>query len=562
MEVLNHESESTTLTTLAAPGNTPANGSRPHPLLAAPGDNSTERDAVGAGGKLGRPPRPWVRPLLLGVLLTAAVVGGVVGWRYWRYASAHVSTDDAYLTTNIVPITPQVSGQIQRLLVDDNQPVKAGQLLVVLDDSTYRADVDQARANLAMAQASARGAASSVRLSAETGSAQVEQANGGVAQADVQHAQAAVATARAGEQSATADTGTARAGLQSAIAAQERAVAGVASAQAQVETAQAGVGSAQAAVTAAQAAADRDAKDAARYTDLYREGAVSQQTADTAAAAATASRAQLVSARQQVAQALDTVSQRQADLKGAQQQVRAADAAIVQAREQVAAAEADVRAARATTAQNQDQVLTSQQNLAQAEARRTQALGQLRQARTAPSQVAVSRANHQSNNARVQQAQAALQDALIALRRTHLYAPVSGTISQRTAQTGQQVAVGQPLMAVVPDHRIWVVANFQETQMTQIRPGQRAELAIDTFPGRMFTGRVDSIAAGTGATFALLPPDNATGNFTKVVQRVPVKIVFDPGQKDLDRLRSGLSVVATIGTTDSRSAQPIQRRRS
>jgi membrane fusion protein, multidrug efflux system len=119
---------------------------------------------------------------------------------------------------------------------------------------------------------------------------------------------------------------------------------------------------------------------------------------------------------------------------------------------------------------------------------------------------------------------------------------------------GQQVAIGQPIMAVLPENDLWVVANFKETQMRHVRPGQRAELEVDTFSGRQFSGHVNSIAAGTGATFALLPPDNATGNFTKVVQRVPVKIVFDPGQAGMDRLRSGLSVVATIATGRSTAA--------
>jgi membrane fusion protein, multidrug efflux system len=103
-------------------------------------------------------------------------------------------------------------------------------------------------------------------------------------------------------------------------------------------------------------------------------------------------------------------------------------------------------------------------------------------------------------------------------------------------------------MAILPSQDVWVVANFKETQMKNVHPGQKVVIEADTLPGRRFTGHVESLAAGTGATFALLPPDNATGNFTKVVQRVPVKILFDPGQKDRDRLRAGLSVVATIET--------------
>ena len=119
-------------------------------------------------------------------------------------------------------------------------------------------------------------------------------------------------------------------------------------------------------------------------------------------------------------------------------------------------------------------------------------------------------------------------------------------ISKKTVQIGQEVAVGQSLMAIVPDNDVWVVANFKETQLSGVHANQPAEIEVDTLPGKIFKGHVDSISAGTGATFALLPADNATGNFTKVVQRVPVKILLEPNQKDADKLRSGLSVIATI----------------
>src|SRR5262249_21514627 len=112
----------------------------------------------------------------------------------------------------------------------------------------------------------------------------------------------------------------------------------------------------------------------------------------------------------------------------------------------------------------------------------------------------------------------------------------------------EEVQGGQALMAVIPRADPWVVANFKETQLKNVHPGQKVEVVVDTFPGHRFIGHVESLAAGTGATFALLPPDNATGNFTKVVQRVPVKILFDPKQKDVERLRAGLSVIATIET--------------
>jgi membrane fusion protein (multidrug efflux system) len=523
---------------------------------AGPQTPAAPQDANG-NGKTERTSRPWVKPLVLAGILIVLVVGGSWVWNYLAFARTHASTDDAYLTTDIVQITPQVIGNITQVLVKENQTVQAGQLLVTLDDSTYRTAVAQARADLAQAQAAAQGASSNVGLTAQTGSAQIEQAQGIVgqadsaisgAQADVERARAGIANAQAGVAGAQANVQTAQAGVQAAIAARQRTGAAVSSAQAQLATAQAAVKSAQAAVVAAQANADKTARDEVRYANLYNQDAVSAQQLDLATATATTAKAQLDSTQQQVVQAQATVAQRQADLKSAQDAVRNADAMVAQARSQLHAANQGVNAAQATVRQNQAQFTSVQQSVSQAEAKRTQALGQLNQAQTAPKQVAVSRANQQNANAKIAQARAALDNAEINLQRTRIYAPVQGTISKKTAELGQQVAVGQSLMAVIPTNDVWVVANFKETQMQDVRPGQKVEVEVDTFSGHKFTGRVDSIAPATGATFSLLPPDNATGNFTKVVQRVPVKITFDPGQKDLNLLRGGLSAVATIAT--------------
>ena len=509
----------------------------------------------GAKTDAGRKRPAWVKPVMLVGLLALIVVGVLWGIRYWRFASTHVSTDDAYLTTDIVPITPQVNGNIAQVLMKENQPVEAGQLLVILDDSTFRADVDQARANLASAQAGAQGAGINVALTQETGSAQVLQAEGLVSQAesgiaganaDVARSEAGIANAKATAKSAQANVGNAQAAVTAAIANKKRYADAVTSAQAQVDTAKAGVRAAQAAVDAAQAAYNKAARDATRYASLVSQGAISEQTADQANAAAATARAQLESARQQVAQAQAVVAQKQADLNAARQQLDWSDAEISQSRAQLAATREQAAAASAGIRQSIAQYNASQQSVRQAQARKEQALGQLNQARTVPQQVGVSRSNHLTANAKILQAQAALESAQIALRRTRIYAPVKGRISKKTAEIGQQVAVGQQLMTIIPDKDLWVVGNFKETDLKDVRPGERAEVEVDTFPGRRFTGRVDSISAGTGATFSLLPPDNATGNFTKVVQRVPVKVTFDPGQKDLDRLRAGLSATIII----------------
>jgi membrane fusion protein (multidrug efflux system) len=129
---------------------------------------------------------------------------------------------------------------------------------------------------------------------------------------------------------------------------------------------------------------------------------------------------------------------------------------------------------------------------------------------------------------------------------TKIYAPTDGYVTKKSAQTGNQIQAGEPLMAVVPLSDIWVTANFKETQMENIRPGQAVRIKVDSYPGKIFQGRVDSIMAGTGVTFSLFPPENATGNYVKVVQRIPVKIVFEEGTDKEHVLRIGMSVDPTV----------------
>jgi membrane fusion protein (multidrug efflux system) len=159
--------------------------------------------------------------------------------------------------------------------------------------------------------------------------------------------------------------------------------------------------------------------------------------------------------------------------------------------------------------------------------------------------------------ANVNAEQAAVRDAELQLSYCSVISPVRGKVSKKTVETGQRLAPGQALMAIVPDH-IWVLANLKETQLPGVRVGQRVDIRIDAIPKRTFTGRVDSIQEGSGATFSLLPPDNATGNFTKIVQRVPVKIVFDEDsiREFRDQIVPGLSAEPRI---DLRSLQDDSR---
>lgn len=176
------------------------------------------------------------------------------------------------------------------------------------------------------------------------------------------------------------------------------------------------------------------------------------------------------------------------------------------------------------------------------------AQARLAQARTGREQIGVVSARAAAADAKIAMSRAAVELARLHLSYTEVHAPVAGVVSRRTAEVGQIVQAGQPLLAIVGLDDVWVVANFKENQLRDIRPGQTVDVSVDAYRGKTWRGRVDSIAAATGARFSLLPPENATGNFVKVVQRVPVKIVLDPGQNEGGLLRPGLSVVPVVHT--------------
>jgi membrane fusion protein (multidrug efflux system) len=226
--------------------------------------------------------------------------------------------------------------------------------------------------------------------------------------------------------------------------------------------------------------------------------------------------------------------------EGSQQQFDASLAAA-------AAARAAVDAAAGLVVECEQAVLSSESRKGQAEEAAHQAQADLRTAGTAPAQVSVMRARAASAEARVAQLRAALAQATLNLGYATIKAPVAGIISRKSVEVGQIVAPGQPLLAVVPLDNVWVTANFKETQLTDIRVGQAARIYVDTY-GRDYTGRVESIAAATGARFSLLPPENATGNYVKVVQRIPVKILIEGGQDRDHLLRPGMSVTASVVT--------------
>jgi membrane fusion protein (multidrug efflux system) len=205
------------------------------------------------------------------------------------------------------------------------------------------------------------------------------------------------------------------------------------------------------------------------------------------------------------------------------------DSAVAAAR----ASTATVAAARASAAAAAQQVTQAQSKLAQANAN-------LQYAQTGPKQVATIRARALSADATAQQKEAALEQALLNLQYTKIIAPVNGVVT-KNVEVGMNVQPGQQLFSIVPLDDVWVTANYKETQLKYMRPGQRAEFKVDA-NGRTYKGKVDSIAGSSGARTSLLPPENATGNYVKVVQRIPVKIVLDPGENSDHLLRLGMSV--------------------
>ena len=398
--------------------------------------------------------QPRVR---IGIVVVLLAIGGVAAW-LWLTAG-HESTDDAQIDAHLTQIAARVGGTITKVLVDDNQPVEAGAVLVALDPRDYQVTVDRMRAELADAEANAIAARSNVPITSATASGNLTTARGGVTQA------------------------------QSGVAASEK----------EVEAARARLITAQARLREAEANATKAARDVERLRGLLAKDEVSQQQFDATAAAADAQRAAADSSRSQVAEA-----------------------------------EAGIRVA--------------ESKLTQAQAGEQQAHAELQTAQTGPSQIQATQARAAAADARVLTARANLAQAELNLQYAVVKAPVRGVVSKKGINVGQVVQPGQPLLAIVQLHEVWVTANYKETQLKDMRAGQRAAIDVDALGGHDFKGKVDSIAGATGARFSLLPPENATGNFVKVVQRVPVKIVLDAGQDPEHLLRPGMSVNATVYT--------------
>jgi membrane fusion protein, multidrug efflux system len=279
----------------------------------------------------------------------------------------------------------------------------------------------------------------------------------------------------------------------------EQARSGTDAASKEIEVSRARLGAAQARLREAEANATRATRDVERLRGLLAKDEISQQQFDSAAAAADAAKASVDTAKAQILEA-----------------------------------EAGIR--------------MSESRRAQAAAGELQAQAALKSAQTGPEQVTATRARASSAQARVEQAQATLAQAELNLEYAVVKAPARGVVSKKSINPGQVIQPGQPLLAIVQSDDVWITANFKETQLAGMQPGQKVTIEVDAYGGREFTGHVDSISAATGARFSLLPPENATGNYVKVVQRVPVKIVLESGQDPEHLLRPGMSVVPTVYT--------------
>ncbi|MGO8090204.1 HlyD family secretion protein [Rhizobium leguminosarum] len=368
----------------------PAAEAPPMPVSKAP---VAEAPVAEAPIKTGR--RIVKRAVIAAVLLAGVAFAGDFGHHYWTVGRFIESTDDAYVKADYTTVAPKVAGYIKAVLVNDNDAVKAGQVLARIDDRDFQAALSQAKA-------------------------------------DVKAAEAAITNI-----------------------------------DAQIALQQSVIEQAKATIDASQASLDFAVSDAARSARLITNGAGTQSRAE-----------QTQSARDQAAAAVERDR-----------------AALV-------------------TAQNKVPVLQTEREQTVAQRDR---------------------------------AAAAAEQAELNLSYTDIVAAVDGTVGARSIRVGQFVTSGTQLMAVVPLHAVYVVANFKETQLTYISPGQSVEIKVDSFPDISIKGHVDSVSPASGLEFSLLPPDNATGNFTKIVQRIPVKIVIDDEALS-GLLRSGMSVEPEIDT--------------
>jgi membrane fusion protein (multidrug efflux system) len=369
--------------------------------------------------------KQWLIPTVI-FLMAAGILVVIIGnWNSWASERAEQETDDAYVRADLTPLSTKVPGVVAKVLVDDYQTVKAGDLLVQLRDDDFRAQVAQGEAAVEAAKA----ALEDNRRQKDLQDAKIDRAKTGI------------------------------------------------------ELAKAQISAAQAAIDATKADVDRTLAERARQEALIASESATHQHLEQAIAD--------------------------------EQRFRA----------MVMARQADLEQAKANLANNQTAVVAEMRARAVLDSSDAQLFADL----------------HGK--------QASLDAAKTNLDYTRIFAPENGVVGERKVRPGQMVSPGTQVLSLVQTDA-WVQANFRETQVRHMHAGAAAEISVDAFPGARLKGKLVQISPASGSQFALLPPDNATGNFTKIVQRVPVKIVIDAGQPIAQRLRPGLSVIARVRTNE------------
>ncbi len=391
---------------------------------------------------------------ILVLIVVLVLISG--GYLFWLHLSKFESTDDAQVDGQLYAISSRINGHVIDVKVEDEQEVKAGDVLVMLDPKDYEVAVAKARADLADAVANYQSSVTDVPITSVTTRSTLNNAN------------------------------SARLDASAVVSAAER----------QLGAARARKATAEANVRVAEANYTKAAQDVERYKLLVSKDEISKQQYDQAVSAQDAARATLDAQKAQVNEATQNIS-------------------------------------------------AAEKNVEQTQARVEQANAQIQTALTGPQQVKVTQAKAQSAAAKVDQQRAMLDQAELNLKYTTIVAPIDGVVGKKNVAIGQNVSPGQELMAIVPLDNLWITANFKETQLDKMRVGQPVKIKVDAYD-RQYTGKVQRIAGASGARFSLLPPENATGNYVKVVQRIPVRIALDPGQNSDHLLRQGMSVTPTV----------------
>jgi membrane fusion protein, multidrug efflux system len=386
------------------------------------------------------------------VVLLVVVVLAAGGYYLWKYLNTYETTDDAQIDGHIDAISGRINGNVIAVLAEDEQFVKAGDILVKIDPRDYEVAIAKAEADLRDAEAALESSRIDIPITNTNTASQ----------------------------------------LKTATSSRADAAAFVVGAQRQLGAARDRLESAQDLVRDQEATVKKTSDDVARYKLLVDKNEIPRQLYDTAVAEADAAQA--------------TLDSRRAAVREAEQNIAAAQSVVDQANQRIPQADASIESAM-----------------------------------TAPKQVAVSESRAKSAMAQVAQKKALLDQAKLNLSYCTIVAPATGIVGKKTVELGENISPGQQLMAVVPLDDIWITANFKETQLSRMNPGQRVRFSVDAYD-KEYSGKIVAVGGASGSRFSLLPPENATGNYVKVVQRIPVRINLDPGQNDDHRLRPGMSV--------------------